>query len=396
MVYTWSMDHQALSASPIGTVVPISGTDPLNGRAFEHFAYTPAPLPSEASLRSATWNTVVAAEAALGRLDQAAQQFPQPALLRRPALRREAQSTSALEGTYAPFETVLASEPEDRPGLPVEVREVLNYVVAAEEGFAWVADRPITVGLIERLQGVLVANTPGERYDAGTVRSRQVFIGSRGLPIEESRFVPPPPGAQLRASIGDWIEWIKSPPKDLSPVVRAAMAHYQFETLHPFYDGNGRIGRLLIALSLMSDGILREPILVVSPWFEARRSAYQDGLLNLSMTGAWDDWISFFATGVAEAADTTRHRVERLLDWREQSLERVRAAGVSGVAERVAGELIGSPITRAPVIARKHDITQQGAMLALRRLVELGVLQEERFGGRVSFVANEALALLRI
>ena len=390
------MDHEALSASPIGSVVPISGTDPFTGRKFEHFAYVPAPLPSATSLRSATWRQVVAAEAALARLDQAAQQFPQPALLRRPALRREAQSTSALEGTYAPFETVLASEPEDRQGLPSEVREVLNYVVAAEEGFAWVADRPITVGLIERLHGVLVADTPGERYDPGRIRRRQVFIGSRGLPIQESRFVPPPPGEQLRAAVGDLLGWIRDPPAHLPPVVRGAMAHYQFETLHPFYDGNGRIGRLLIALSLTSDGVLREPTLVVSPWFEARRSAYQDGLLNLSMTGAWDDWISFFAAGVAEAADTTRRRVERLLNWRERALERVREARVSGVAERVAGELIGSPITRAPVIARRHGITQQGAMLALRRLVELGLLEEQRMGGRVSFVANEALALLRI
>jgi Fic family protein len=390
------MDHEALAASPIGSVVPISGTDPLTGREFEHSAYVPAPLPRETSLRSATWRQVVAAEAALGRLDQAARQFPQPALLRRPALRREAQSTSALEGTYAPLETVLVSEPEDRPGLPTEVREVLNYVVAAEEGFAWVADRPITVGLIERLQGVLVANGPGDRHDVGRIRRRQVFIGSRGLPIEESRFVPSPPGEQLRAAVGDLLDWIRDPPPDLSPVVCAAMAHYQFETLHPFYDGNGRIGRLLIALSLMRDGVLREPILVVSPWFEARRSAYQDGLLSLSMTGAWDDWVSFFAAGVAEAADTTRRRVERLLDWREQALKRVREAGVSGVAERVAGELIGSPITRAPVIARRHGISQQGAMLALRRLVELGVLEEQRMGGRVSFLAREALALLRM
>jgi len=140
-------------------------------------------------LRSSTWRQVAAAEAALGRLDQASQQFPEPALLRRPALRREAQSTSALEGTYAPFETVLASEPEERRTLPLELREVLNYVVAAEEGFRWVQDRPITVGLIERLQGVLVADTPSERHDVGNIRERQVFIGSRGLPIEDSRFV---------------------------------------------------------------------------------------------------------------------------------------------------------------------------------------------------------------
>jgi Fic family protein len=390
------MDHEALSRSPIGDVIPINGMDPLNGRHFEHYAYLPAPLPHEIELRSSTWSQVVAAEAALGRLDQVSQQFPEPALLRRPALRREAQSTSALEGTYAPFETVLASDPEERRGLSVELREVLNYVVAAEEGFSWIVERPLSLGLIERLQAVLVADTPSERYDAGRLRERQVFIGSRGLPIEESRFVPPPPGDLLRSATADWIDWIREPPQDVSPVVRAAMAHYQFETLHPFFDGNGRIGRLVIALALMRDGVLREPILVVSPWFEAHRAAYQDGLLNLSISGDWDAWVQFFATGVAAAADTTRRRVERLLAWREDALERVRRAGVSGVAERVAGELIGSPIVRAPMIARHHEITPQGAMFALRRLADLGLLQEQRVGGRVSFVAEEALALLRM
>jgi Fic family protein len=390
------MDHEGLLDSPLGTIVPIQGTDPLNGRRFEHFAYVPAPLPTELALRSSTWKQVALAEAALGRLDQASQQVPEPALLRRPALRREAQSTSALEGTYAPFATVLASEPEDRRGLSLEVREILNYVVAAEEGFAWIRDRPITVSLIERLQQVLVADTPSERYHAGKVRERQVFIGSRGRPIEDSRFVPPPPGEALRAAVADWVAWVREPPHDFSPVVRAAMAHYQFETLHPFFHGNGRIGRLLIALSLMSDGVLREPILVVSPWFEARRDDYQDGLLALSQSGAWDDWIGFFATGVAESADSTRLRVERLTAWRETALARVRTAGVSGVAERVAGELIGSPIVRAPSIARQHHITPQGAMLALRRLAELGIVAERRVEGRVSFVATEALALLQI
>lgn len=390
------MDYERLATSPIGTVVPISGTDPLNGREFEHYAYVPHGLPTALELQSATWKQVAAAEAALGRLDQAAQQFPQPALLRRPSLRREAQSTSALEGTYAPFETVLASEPEDRLRLPAEVGEVLNYVVAAEEGFAWIADRPITVGLLLQLQALLVANTPSERYDSGEVRHRQVFIGSRGLPIEESRFVPPPPGHQLEAAVTDWVDWVRDPPSDLSPVVCAALAHYQFETLHFFYDGNGRIGRLLVAMSLMSDGVLREPILVVSPWFEERRSAYQDGLLALSTSGDWNPWVRFFAEGVEQSADTTRGRVDRLFIWREAALERVRAANVSGVAERVAGDLIGSPIVRAPSIGRQHGVTQQGAMLALRRLVELGILTEQRSGGRVSFVAEEALALLRI
>ena len=390
------MDLESLQSSPIGTLVPIKGIDGVTGKRYDHFAFLPDPLPRAVELASATWTRVAAAEAALGRLDQAAQQVPEPSLLRRPALRREAQSTSALEGTFAPFETVLASEPEERRGLPAEVREVLNYVVAAEEGFAWVNERPITVGVIERLQATLVANTPSELRDAGRVREQQVVIGARGTPIEESRYVPPPPGDQLRAGLEDWLVWLREPPTDLAPVARAALAHYQFEALHPFSDGNGRIGRLLIAMQLMQDQILREPILVVSPWFEARRSEYQHQLLALSQTGKWDHWVTFFATGVEASADTTRTRVEALLEWRTGALERVREAGVSGVAERVAGELIGAPIVRAPQIARAHGVSPQGAMLALRRLAELGILREDRVGGRISFVAGEALQLLAI
>ncbi len=389
------MDIDKLSRSPIGTLVPIAGTDGVTGRHYQHFAYLADALPPSVALSSATWTQVAAAEAALGRLDQAAQQVPEPSLLRRPALRREAQSTSALEGTFAPFETVLVSEPEDRRGLPVEVREVLNYVVAAEDGFAWARERPFTVGLLERLQHVLVSNTPSEHHDAGKVRERQVVIGARGAPIEEARFVPAPPGDQLRLRLEQWLEWLRDPPRELSPVARAAIAHYQFEALHPFSDGNGRIGRLLIAMELMRDSVLREPILVVSPWFEARRAAYQDGLFRLSCTGDWSGWVHFFAEGVEASANTTRRRVEQLLEWREEALSRVRAAGISGVGERVAGELIGGPIVRAPAVGRRHGVTPQGAMLALRRLVDLGLLSEERIGGRVTFIAREAYALLQ-
>lgn len=388
------MDAAALALSPVGTDVPISGTDATSGQHYTAHAFLPSPLPATVDLKTATWAIVAAAEAALARLDQSAQLVPEPSLLRRPALRREAQSTSALEGTFAPFETVLASETDERAGLPQELREVLNYVVAAEEGFAWVRHRPITVTLLEALQGTLVARTPGAQFDAGRIRERQVLIGARGSRVQDARFVPPPPGDQLRAGLEQWVKWLRSPPAVLPPVVRAAMAHYQFETLHPFADGNGRIGRLLIAMQLMQDDVLREPILVVSPWFESRREQYQDGLFQLSVSGDWDAWVAFFAEGVRAAADTTRHRVEQLLAWREDTLQRVRSAGLSGTAERVAGDLIGAPILRAPAVAREHGITPQGAMAALRRLTELGVLTEQSIRGRVQFAAEPVIRLL--
>ena len=390
------MDRTAITKSPIGDVIPIAGVDPRTGDNYSHFAYVPDPLPDELPLESATWTVVSRAEAALARLDQASQQVPNPPLLRQPALRREAQSTNALEGTFAPFEEVLDSEVEDRGGqLSAEMRANLNYVVAAEEGFHWVKDKPLTLGLIGQLQKVLVEGTPDEHRDSGSVREQQVVVGPRNAPIAESRFVPPPPGTPLRASVEQLVAWIREPPADMPGVVRAAMAHYQFETLHPFSDGNGRIGRLLIVLQLMRERVLREPMLVVSPWFEARREEYQDGLLELSQTGDWDAWVAFFATGIAAAADTTRERIEALLSWREATLRLVRDAGISGIAERVAGELIGMPVLRASRVAKDHHVSHQGAMNALRRLTELEILQERQTRtGRKVFRAREVIELL--
>lgn len=389
------MDIDALRSSPLGDLVPISGTDGRTGKHYDYFAYLANPLPKQLELSSATWTTATAAEAALARLDQAAQLIPDPSLLRRPTLRREAQSTSALEGTFAPFEEVLESDLEDRAQLSLEMREILNYVFAAEEAFSWIGQRPLTSGLIENLQGVLVQGTPSAYSDAGKLRDRLVFIGPKDRAIEEARFVPAPFGDQLRAGLEDWISWVNDPPADLPPVVQAALAHYQFETLHPFSDGNGRIGRLLIVLQLMQSGVLKHPILVVSPWFEERRDEYQDALFTLSRTGDWDEWVEFFATGVGAAATRTHERVDQMLAWQKDALRRVREAGVTGVADRLAGELIGSPVLRAGQVAKAHQISHQAGMNALRRLASLGLLEERlRPNGRVYFTAADVVALL--
>ena len=378
------MDLEALGQSPIGSLVPISGSDQRTGEHYDYFAYLPAALPGSLSLSSGTWTVVTRAESALARLDQASRQIPSSALLRRPSLRREAQSTSALEGTYAPIEEVLESPIEDRARASVEMREILNYVVAAEEAYDWIAERPPTVNLLGNLQRILVQGTHAAYSDAGGLRDRQVLIGARGSAIQEARFVPPPPGDQLRARLEDWIAWVNDPPADLPAVVLAALAHYQFETLHPFSDGNGRIGRLVIALQFLQRAVLREPILVVSPWFEARREQYRDGLLKLSRSGDWDSWVQFFAHGVEASADDTRNRVDALLEWQAETLRRVRSRGLSGVAERVAGES-SARHSYAERRREQHGVSPQAAIKALRRLVDVGVLEERQRNGRVVF-----------
>jgi Fic family protein len=388
------VDIEPLRGSPVGQLVPISGTDGRTGLHYDAVAFLADPLPRTVELASLTWTTVAQAEAALARLDQAARQVPEPSLLRQPALRREAQSTSALEGTFAPLEEVLESDIEERSELSIELREILNYVVAAEEGFAWIEERHLTGGLLASLQHTLVRGTPGEISDAGRLRDRQVFIGPKDAAIEDARFIPAPFGDQLEVGFDALIHWMNSPPAAMPSVVQAALAHYQFETLHPFSDGNGRIGRLLIVLQLMQLSVLRHPILVVSPWFEARRSEYQAALLRLSETGNWNDWVAFFAAGVEAAATSTHERIDQLLGLQEEFVRRVREAGFSGVAERVAGELIGAPILRAPLVAARHNVTQQAAMNALRRLAQLEIVTERVLRGRVSFRADRVVELL--
>lgn len=390
------MDLARLSQSPIGSLVPVVGPDPATHEMVEGHAFLPARLPAELTLSTGTWNTVNAATAALARLDGAARLIPRPALLRRPTLRREAQSTSALEGTYAPFADVLAADREDQRHMTAELREVLNFEEMAELAFSWPEERVLTLGMLGELQSKLVQGTAGELADAGGLRDRIVVIGSPGRPLEEARFVPPPPGDQLRAEVEALLDWIADPPP-LPTVVQAAMAHYQFESLHPYSDGNGRLGRLLIIVQLLRGAVIREPLLVVSPWFEQRRNQYQDALLALSCDGDWDRWIAFFAEGVAASAAASQTKVENLVALQQRLREEVQQAGKRGAAERLAADLVGEPYLRSREIADRYELSRQGALSAIRTLVELDLLEDTGtvdFRGARIYVAPEVVRIV--
>lgn len=387
------MDFKQLGKSPIGHLVPILGPDPASHELVEGTAFLPDPLPRTLKLSTETWTTVSNASAALARLDGAARRIPTPALLRRPALRREAQSTSALEGTYAPFADVLAADRDDEQHLSAEVREILNFERIAELAFSWPEERPMTLGMLGELQRTLVRGTAGELSDAGGLRDRIVVIGAPGRGFDEARFVPPPHGDQLRAGVEGLLEWINQPPQ-IPTVVQAAMTHYQFETLHPYSDGNGRLGRLLVIVQLLRGALIREPLLVVSPWFEQRRAQYQDALLTLSLTGDWDAWIAFFADGVASSATESQTKVERLVTLQEDLRSRVQSAGKRGLAERLAADLVGRPYVTPPEVANRYMVSKQGAHNAIKTLVELGILREaayRAFNNSRRYVAPEVV-----
>jgi Fic family protein len=364
--------------SPVGRLERIRGTDGRTGREYDHIAFIPESLASDPPLTGTTWRAVSRAGHALGRLLQAGRQVPQPGLLRRPTLRREAQSTSALEGTFAPLEEVLAADVVDEGPRSSELTEVLNYVATAEYAFASLADgHRLGVRMVEDLQGRLAAGTAAETDQAGHVRTIQVAIGAAGGSIETARYVPPPPGPELERSLRDLLDWTQaSRAAGRDPVVAAAMAHYQFEALHPFNDGNGRIGRLLVVLHLIQDGALEDPLLSISPWFEQRRRQYQDRLLEVSAAGDWDGWVRFFAEGIEASALDTAVRVDRLLAVQERYASLLKEAGASGLIRDLAESLIAYPYVDVSRTATRLHSTFPTVNKAVAKLVSLAILRE--------------------
>jgi Fic family protein len=388
------VDIDLFEEGATGDLVPISGSDGRTGRTYSHYAFVPSPLPERVELEDETHVLLAEASAALARLDVASSRVPNTSLLRRPAIRREAQSTSALEGTVAPFDAVLGADADDVTDDAV-MKEILNYVHAAELGFSLIREHPISVGLLKQLQRVLVDGTPSEMADSGDLRKNQVVIGPEGCGVEEARFVPPPPDDRLRSGLDEWEAWLNSSHPALTPVTQAALAHYQFEALHPFSDGNGRIGRLVIILQLCRLGVLHDGLLTVSPWFERRRRDYQDHLLEVSQVGRWGPWIRFFATAIRDQADRTTDQVAQLLDYQDKAKDLVRANKWSGVVERLAEELIGYPVFTVQSVSDRHDIAFPTANRAVGRLQEAGLVSEitGRNYARM-FVADEVYRII--
>ncbi|AQA03904.1 filamentation induced by cAMP protein fic [Mycobacterium sp. MS1601] len=387
------MDVEALRDSPIGQLVPIRGHDPRLGEEYEYVAYVPDPLPPNLELEAETYAAVIDAAAAMARADQASSLLPNPGLLARPATRREAVSTSALEGTYAFLADVFEADFLEAEELTSSVSEVRNYVTAAERAYDLVAEgRPISVRMLEDLQRELLRGTASDGSHAGSIRTTQVFIGLGNRRVMSARFVPPPADHRLLDGLRQWQDWIRDT-SAIPTIIRVAVSHYQFETLHPFHDGNGRLGRLVMALQLMSAGELRFPVLNISPWLEQHRTEYQDGLLRVSQTGRWDDWVCFISAAIHAEALEVIERVDKLLALREEFQTILR--GAKGVSLRIADDLIGYPMITASAAAGLHGVSYQAANTAITKLVDKGILRQ-RTSGRYDriFQCDRVLAAL--
>jgi len=316
------------------------------------------------------------ADRSLGELAGVARTLPNAQLLTAPLSQREAVLSSRIEGTQASISDLAIYEAvgEATPRARGDVLEVLNYRRAMNYGLERMRELPLSLRLVRELHERLLSGVRGQEMTPGDFRTSQNWIGPPGCILNDATFVPPPP-SELMDCLGDWESFLHEDLK-MPPVIKCALMHYQFEAIHPFLDGNGRVGRLLIVLFLCSTGHLPAPVLYLSPFFERHRQDYYEHLRAVSEQSAWDRWLGFFIRAVIVQCKDASVRAERLLqlhDDHRQSLLGVRAAPS---AQRLLEDLFVSPATTASLAATRLGVTVMSATRAIQTLVELGILEE--------------------
>ncbi len=355
-----------------------------------YVAYFPAPIPRTLELTSGTVRLLADAEAALGTLSGVGQLVPNPHLLIRPYLLREALASTRIEGTQASLLDVLEVEATgETPNADVE--EVINYISALEWGLAQVDRLPLGTRLICGMHERLLAGVRGRERTPGALRTSQNWVGGAGSTIETARFVPPPPD-ELPGLLADW-ERFAHEQVDLPILIENALLHYQFETFHPFLDGNGRLGRLLIVLLLVERGRLSAPLLYLSSYLERDRERYYEALQTVRESGDPVPWIDLFLEAVKTQAVDAVDRAQRIVELRERY--RVAAASIASSKGVFLVDLICEmPVVSSRTVEQRLEVTRPTALKLLRQLEELGVLTEADRGprGQRRYVARELVA----
>lgn len=359
----------------------------------DYWAFVPNPLPPALSLDLPTANRLAEANRALGELNGIGQMLPNPHLLIGPFLRREAVASSRIEGTVTTLQQLLLFEANPSPQLPTpDDREVINYVHAMEHGLVRLDTLPVCLRLIRELHARLLRGVRGEVNKPGQFREIQNFIGRRPH-IAEAIYVPPPPAA-MHPALHDF-EGFLHQPNPIPFLIQLALIHYQFEAIHPFEDGNGRVGRLLIVLLLCERGYLERPLLYLSAYLEKCRGEYMDCLLRVSQQGAWADWIDFFLEGVAEQSRDAVRRTRQLLALWQDYRDRMQTARASALTLQLVDLLFAAPAVAAPYVQQQLGISQASARGIIDRLQRAGILHETTGQRRNRvYLAREIFTLL--
>ena len=357
------------------------------GGAYAYVAYVPAVLPMSLALDLSTVAALSTADLALGRLAGAGRRLLNPHLFVMPALVQEALSSSRMEGTQASLSEVFDATTAGT-ATRGDVREVQNYVRALEHGLGRLDSLPISKHLLCEMHALLLDGVRGEEKTPGEFRRSQNWIG--GPTVSDALFVPPT-AQNMWPALEDWERYVHQETPVLPVLIRAALLHYQFETIHPFLDGNGRLGRLFLVLYLVEQGVLPAPLLPLSAELERDKAGYIDALQGIREKGDVQAWLRFFLTAVARQATTSVERAERLTDLRESYRERLR--GNRSRAAEVVDLMFANPVLTVQYVAGALGTTTQGAAGLLRLLTNRDIVREESAGRgvRARWFADEVL-----
>jgi Fic family protein len=339
-------------------------------------AFLPPPLPPEPALDLVPLTLKLErANQALGRLDAVSLILPSPDVFLFMFVRKEALLSSQIEGTQSSLSELLLFETEESTAADFnDVVEVSNYIRALNHGLDRLrGDFPLSLRLIREMHEILLARGRGSAKQPGEFRSTQNWIG--GTRPGNALFVPPPPDRLIECLSN--FETFLHRKNEYSPLIRAALAHVQFETIHPFLDGNGRLGRLLIALMLFEEGVLREPVLYLSLHLKTHRSSYYDLLQKVRLEGAWEQWLEFFLDGIIETSNQGIATAQRLLKLFSEDHLQISAIGrASSSALRVHSDLQRNPIISVPEAALRLGLSQPTLQTALNHLKRLEIVEE--------------------
>jgi Fic family protein len=338
--------------------------------------FVPAPLPPEPPIRydNELLTLLSQADLALGRLDGVIRTVPDPDLFVAMYVRQEAVLSSQIEGTQSTLEDLLNTELEPRTGSSTDVGEIVNYVAAMNYGLTRLPEFPLSLRLIREIHAELLRSGRGAASRAGDFRDQQNWLGAGRVPIERATYVPPPV-PEMNSALDAFERFLDDEP-ELPDLVYVGLAHAQFETIHTFFDGNGRVGRLLITFLLMHRGALRRPLLCLSVYLKENRAEYYDRLTAIRRRGDWEGWLRFFLRGVAATADEATSTAERIFELREAHRAQVLDHRLGPNALKLLSLLFASPIVNVNFVSSHIGVTFATANKLLARFEQLGLVRE--------------------